>query len=58
MSRYAIWDTEQRARVEELLDEAGIDYDWDSGDRLMVDDVICGEVEAIFDDNSIDYDCI
>ena len=58
MSRYIIQNSDQYALVEQLLDDAGIDYDWDDGDRLMVDDDFCEDAEAIFDENDVDYDCI
>ena len=40
------------------MDEAGIDYEWDNGDRLMVEDDFCEDVELLFDDNDIDYDYV
>lgn len=58
MSRYIIRDAAQYSLVEALLDEAGIDYDWDSGDRLMIDDDFCEDVELLFNDNDIDYDYV
>ena len=36
--------------VENALDEAGIDYDWDSGDRLMVSSEDLDDVTDILDD--------
>ena len=36
--------------IESALDEAGIDYDWDSGDRLMVSSEDLDEVTDILDD--------
>lgn len=58
MSRYVIRDPAQYSLVEAMLDEAGIDYDWDSGDRLMIDDDFCEDVELLFNDNDIDYDYV
>lgn len=58
MSRYIIRDHAQYSLVEAMLDEAGIDYDWDSGDRLMIDDNFCEDVELLFNDNDIDYDYV
>lgn len=58
MSRYIIRDSAQYNLVEAILDEAGIDYDWDSGDRLMIDDDFCEDVELLFNDNDIDYDYV
>lgn len=58
MSRYIIRDSTQYSLVEAMLDEAGIDYDWDSGDRLMIDDDFCEDVELLFNDNDIDYDYV
>ena len=47
--------------VEEVLDEHYIDYDWDSGDRLLVksemtDKVI--EVIGLLEDKGISFDII
>lgn len=58
MSRYIIRDSEQSSLVEAILDEAGIDYEWDNGDRLMVEDDFCEDVELLFNDNDIDYDYV
>ena len=58
MSRYIIRDPAQYSLVEAMLDEAEIDYDWDSGDRLMIDDDFCEDVELLFNDNDIDYDYV
>lgn len=58
MSRYIIRDSAQYNLVEAILDEAGIDYEWDNGDRLMVEDDFCEDVELLFDDNDIDYDYV
>lgn len=58
MSRYIIRDSAQYNLVEAILDEAGIDYEWDSGDRLMIDDDFCEDVELLFNDNDIDYDYV
>lgn len=58
MSRYIIRDSAQYNLVEAILDEAGIDYEWDSGDRLMVEDDFCEDVELLFNDNDIDYDYV
>lgn len=58
MSRYIIRDSAQYSLVEAMLDEAGINYEWDSGDRLMVEDDFCEDVELLFNDNDIDYDYV
>lgn len=58
MSRYIIRDSAQYSLVEAMLDEAGIDYEWDNGDRLMVEDDFCEDVELLFNDNDIDYDYV
>lgn len=58
MSRYIIRDSAQYSLVEAILDEAGIDYEWDNGDRLMVEDAFCEDVELLFNDNDIDYDYV
>lgn len=58
MSRYILRDSAQYSLVEAMLDEAGIDYEWDNGDRLMVEDDFCEDVELLFNDNDIDYDYV
>lgn len=56
MKRYCILDGDECARVEEKLDEAGIDYDWGPLDRLIVEnDEDCDEVEDILDECDIAY---
>ena len=58
MERYKITDASQYGLIEALLDEAGIDYEWDSGDRLMVDDAFSEDIEDILKSNDIDFDII
>ena len=58
MERYKITDASQYGLVEVLLDEAGIDYEWDSGDRLMVDDAFREDIGDILKTNDIDFDLI
>ena len=58
MMRYLIYDGDQYPLVERILDEHAIDYEWDGGDRLMIDDDCCENVERLLDDNDIDYDCV
>lgn len=41
-----------------MLDEAGIDYEWDSGDQLMVDDAFSEDIGDILKSNDIDFDLI
>lgn len=42
--------------LEDRLDDEFIDYDWDSGDRLMVDADYLEDVEAILDELGIEYE--
>ena len=58
MERYKITDASQYGLIETLLDEAGIDYEWDSGDRLMVDDAFSEDIGDILKTNDIDFDLI
>ena len=44
--------------VEEVLDEHYIDYDWDSGDRLLVKSEMTNEVIKILEDKGISFDII
>lgn len=44
--------------VEEVLDEHYIDYDWDSGDRLLVKSEMTNEVIKILEDRGISVDII
>jgi hypothetical protein len=44
----AEWLPEQRAHLSLMLDEAGLDYEWD-GDELVVAESREAEVEALFD---------
>ncbi len=44
-------------KIEGALDKAGINYDWDSGDRLMISSDDLEETTAILDDLT-DYDII
>lgn len=52
---------EDTSFVKEVLDEHYIDYDWDSGDRLLIksemtDDVI--EVIGLLEDKGVSFDII
>lgn len=58
MERYKITDASQYGLIEALLDEVGIDYEWDSGDRLMVDDAFSEDIGDILKSNDIDFDLI
>lgn len=58
MYRYYIEDTSLHGEVEELLDNAGIKFDWDGGDRLLIEENDAEDVEAILDANDITYDAI
>ena len=42
--------------LEDRLDDEFIDYDWDSGDRLMVAADYLEDVEAILDELGIEYE--
>lgn len=44
--------------VEEVLDEHYIDYDWDSGDRLLVKSEMTDEVIKILEDRGISVDIV
>ena len=44
--------------VEEVLDEHYIDYDWDSGDRLLVKSEMTDEVIKILEDRGIFVDIV
>jgi hypothetical protein len=58
MYRYYIEDASLLGEVEELLDNAGIEFDWDGGDRLLIEENDAKDVEAILDANDITYDAI
>lgn len=58
MFRYYIEDTSLYREVEDLLDNAGIEFDWDGGDRLLIEENDAEDVEAILDANDITYDAI
>ena len=57
MERILLAEDTDLAEVEDALDKAGIDYDWDSGDRLMISSDDLEETTAILDDLT-DYDII
>ena len=40
----------------QLLNERCIPFDFDGGDRIMVDDAYANEVRNLFDENDIKYD--
>lgn len=42
--------------LEDRLDDEFIDYDWDSGDRLMVEADYLEDVEAILDELGVEYE--
>ena len=44
--------------VQEALDDNYISYDWDSGDRLMIDEDDLEEVEEILQSIGAGYDII
>ena len=56
MTRFWIEDEEERQRATDLLDGAGIDADFDGGDRIMVEDEDTEDAIAILDNTEIDYD--
>ena len=43
-----------RDDVEWILDAGGFDYDWDTGDRLMVSSEYAEEIEEILTESNID----
>lgn len=47
-------DSDEESRAVELLDEAGEDYDWDSGDRMMITD---SGIKTL-DKGEVDFDVI
>ena len=57
MERILLDENADINEIEEALDEAGIDYDWDSGDRLMISSYDLEDVTAILDELT-DYDII
>ncbi len=53
-NRVIFSDSDDETKAVEVLDEAGEDYDWDSGDRMMISD---SGINAL-DNNEIDYNII
>ena len=55
-----IWieDDDDRNTAASVLDEAMIDYDYDSGDRIMINDDDVDEAEQVLTEAGIDYDII
>lgn len=51
-------DEECMLEAQELLDDAGIDYDFDSSDRIMCREEDVHEILELFDENGIDADWI
>ena len=58
MYRYYIEDSSLHGEVEDLLDNAGIEVDWDGGGRFMVEEDDALDVEAILYANDIIYDLV
>ncbi len=54
MERIIINETEDIEEVEATLDEAGCDYDYDSGDRM----IIGNDGLKALDEAGIDYDIV
>ena len=44
--------------IQNSLDEANIDYDWDSGNRLMVNEEDELDTNEILDNLGYSYDCV
>lgn len=57
MTRYIIRGGED-AEIDaaDALDDAGIEYDYDGGGRIMVDDEDAGAAETAFEEAGVDYD--
>ena len=53
-NRVIFSDSDDETKAVEVLDEAGEDFDWDSGDRMMISD---SGINAL-DNNEIDYNII
>lgn len=51
-------DDDDKARVEELLDEEYLDSDWDDGDRLMVSSDDLDNVLTLFETNEISFEVL
>lgn len=49
-------DSDDISDVENMLDDAGIDYDWDGNNRLMISNFDLVEVTEILDELNIDFD--
>ncbi len=47
-------DEEDRLNAEAALEAAGLDFDYDSGDRMMISE----EGLEVLDENVINYDCL
>lgn len=57
MIRYNVNEDEETLEaLNEALEEAGVDYDFDSGDRYMIDDDYAQEFENVCDELGVDYD--
>ena len=51
-------DDDDKARVEELLDEEYLDSDWDDGDRLMISSDDLDSVLTLFETNEISFEVL
>lgn len=51
-------DDDDKARVEELLDEEYLDSDWDDGDRLLVSSDDLDSVLTLFEANEISFEVL
>lgn len=51
-------DDDDKARVEELLDEEYLDSDWDDGDRLLVSSDDLDSVLTLFETNEISFEVL
>lgn len=58
LGRIYLRDEDQREDAEQVLDECGIDFDYDSGNRLMISDYDMDEACEVLSDADIDFDVI
>ena len=54
--RIKLYDPCDADDVSFILDSCGIDFDWDSADRLMVSADDLDEVISLLEKNNIEYD--
>ena len=51
-------DDEEKQNIYDAMDENGIDYDFDDGDRILVDETYLEETTELLDEYGLDYDII